>query len=153
MSQEPEIVIEDTIPAYLRMMADVMRDDIADTAIKLGISPRRALWKSWKNSIFSKTAFINGRIAAIWGLSGDTFGDIGYPWLILSPCADDYPFRVAFVFRKELNKMQEMYPELEDYVDARNEKAIRLLDIMGFDISRDTVRRGDCDMRIAVRRK
>ncbi len=152
MSQEPEIVIEDTIPAYLRMMADATHKDIADTVIKLGMSPRRALWKSWKNSIFSKTAFINGKIAAIWGLGGSTMDTIGYPWLVLAPCADEYPFKVAFIYKKELMKMQSMYPELEDYVDCKNEKAIRLLEIMGFSLSKDTVRCGECDMRIALRR-
>ncbi len=153
MIEQPDIRIENTTTTHLRLMAEVMKEDNAKTAIKLGISPRRALWKSWRNSVISKTVFINNEIAAIWGLAGSPFADVGFPWLVAAPCVDEYPMRTAFAYRRALNEMQEIFPELEDYVDSTDEKAIRMLTLMGFTIGREIIQRGECGMRVAVRRK
>lgn len=128
----PQIEIIDTIPSHIRSMVECMKEQLKTTAFMLGISPQKALWKSYKQSIFSKTAFINGEIAAIWGCAGDVVGEKGIPWLICSPAVEDYPFRVMFVFRQELNNMLRMFSILEDFVDESDEKVKRMLKITGF---------------------
>lgn len=148
----PEIVIIETIPAHIREMAEAMDETTANTAIKAGLSPRRTLWRSFRKSIICKTAFINGKISAIWGVSGIMFSDTGQPWLVMSPDVQEYPMRVAFRYRKELEKMQVMFPVLEDYVDEDNSKAIRMLELMGFKISKNRIPLGSVVLRRAERR-
>ncbi len=128
----PDIQIIDCEAKHIREMAEKMDDRTAETALRLGMAPNKALWKSYKQSLYCKAAFINGKLAAIWGLGGVLFGEKGLPWLVLSPEADEYPMRVAFVYRQELKKMAKMFPVLEDFVDESHEKAVRMLELMGF---------------------
>lgn len=148
---QPDIQILDTAPEHLRLMASTMSADTAETALKLGMSVNQALWKSFKMSIYCKTAFINGKIAAIWGVGGSPFSDIAFPWLVMSDEAGEKPFKVAFIYRQELKKMQELFPTLVDYVNEKNEKAIRMLELMGFKIGHDAIRVGEVDLRCAMR--
>lgn len=148
----PEITTLDTTPRHIRDMAEVMQAQSAEVARKMGSEPRKLLWQSYKRSFMCKSIFINGEIAAIFGISGVLFGEVGQPWLILSDEVNDYPFKVAFVYKKELEKFQHMFPVLEDYVDASNGKAIRMLELMKFDVSKNTIAFGDATLRRAERR-
>lgn len=148
----PEITITNTCPFHLREMAEAMSVDSAEIAYKLGFTPLKALWQSYRGSIICKTAHINGKIAAIWGLSGSVFSDTARPWLIMTPETKEHPMRVAFRYRKELENMLKMFPILEDYVPADNEASIRLLEIMGFKVSKNKIKVGDAVFRRAERR-
>src|SRR4051812_24397056 len=101
----PNITITDTAPYHLREMAESMQADSAETAYKMGMTPLKALWDSYRRSIICKSAFIDGKLAAIWGVSGNMLSETGYPWLVLTPETQQYPMRVWFRYRKEINKM------------------------------------------------
>lgn len=148
----PNITIEETTPKHLHLMAEAMTDDSADVAKKLGLSPKKALWHSYRKSIICKTAFIDGKIAAIWGIYGILFTDTGCPWLIMTPETQEYPFRVAFRYRKEIDKMQAMFPILEEYVPIENQKSIRMLELMGFKINKNKIPVGSAVFFRAERR-
>lgn len=148
----PSINIIDTIPLHLREMADAMQLDSAETAVKMGMTPLKALWSSYRQSIICKSAFINGKLAAIWGISGMMFGDTGRPWLVMTPETQKHPMRVAFRYRQEIKKMLNMFPILEEYVPQTNEKSIRMLELMGFKVSKNTVKIGNETFRRAERR-
>lgn len=141
--KSPEITIIDTIPIHLRLMAEAMTDDSAETAQKMGSTPLKALWYSYRSSLICKTAFIDGNIAAIWGCAGEVFGETGKPWLVLTPEIQQYPMRIAFRYKKELKKMNEIFSTLEEYVPENNEKSIRLLTLMGFKVSKNMVQVGE----------
>ena len=145
------ITIIDTKPIHVRQMAVVMHEQSADTARKMGYEPRKLLWKSYKQSIMCKSIFINDEIVAMFGLGGSIFGKTGYPWLIMIPEVEKQPFRVAFIYRKELEKMQEIFPVLEEYVEENNIKAIRLLELMKFHVSKNKVKIGNATFRRAER--
>ena len=148
----PEITIVDTTPAHIAYMAKAMAEASADTAVKLGLTPKKALWMSYRQSLLCLTALIDGRPVAMWGVAGHMFSDTGSPWLILAPETEDYPFRVAFRYRRELNRFQKMFPCLEEYVEKTNLKAIRLLKLMGFKISKNEIPLGDMVFLRAERR-
>jgi len=149
---KPEIVIVDTIASHINEMAKVMREQSANTARNLGFSPRRLLWKTYKQSLICRTVFINEKIGAIFGIGGILFGEVGQPWLIMSDEVNDFPFKVAFIYRRELKKFQNMFPILEDYVDETDKKSIRMLELMKFNVSKNTISIGDVTLRRAERR-
>jgi hypothetical protein len=149
---QPTITISKTTPMDLRAMSEAMSEDSKDTAIRTGYTPLKLLWYSYRRSLMCRTAFIDGKLAAIWGIYGKVFSGIGQPWLIMTPETEEYPMRVAFRYRKELRKFQEMFPILEDYVDETNEKSLRMLELMGFKISKNLTQLGDVKMRRAERR-
>lgn len=148
----PQITIEDTEPLHLREMAVAMQPQSAETALKMGTTPLKALWHSYRQSLICKSVFINGKLSAIFGVSGFIFGEVGRPWLIMTPETQEHPFRVAFLYRKELRKMLDMFPVLEEYVPENNDASIRMLELMGFHVSKNTVIVGDEVFRRAERR-
>jgi len=148
----PEITIEKTTARHIGEMAEVMQEQTAEIARKMGCDPRRLLWQSYRRSLMCKSVFINGKIAAIFGISGVLYGEVGQPWLIMSDEVSDYPFKVAFIYRRELENFQSMFPVLEDYVEEGNKKAIRMLELMKFNVSKNTIAFGDANLRRAERR-
>ena len=149
---QPVVTTIDTIPEHIRKLAITMQAQSAEIAIKMGCEPRKLLWQSYKKSIICKTIFINGEVGAIFGISGALYGEVGQPWLIMSDEVNAYPFKVAFVYRKELVKFQQMFPVLEDYVDEDNINAIRMLELMKFKVSKNRIPFGEVNLRRAERR-
>jgi len=147
-----EITIVETVPVHLRLMASAMSGDCTAVAENMGYTPLKALWQSYRNSLICRTAFIESRIAAIWGISGTIFGDVGHPWLIMTPETQKHPMRVAFRYRKELNNMLNMFPILEEFVPCDNNQSIRLLELMGFKVDKNIIAVRDGKFRRAERR-
>lgn len=150
--ENPEIYICDAEAKHIRQMSTTMDSRTAETALRLGITPGKALWRSYKESLFCRAAFINGKLTAIWGLGGVMFGEVGKPWLVMTPEANDYPFKVAFIYKRELKKMATMFPVLEDYVDETHKKAVRMLELMGFKMDGEKLTIGDVNLLRAERR-
>jgi len=150
--RNPDITIEETCPYHLRDMAIAMQPEITDIAIRAGITPLKALWSNYRKSIICKSVFIDGRLCAIFGLSGAIFCDTGMPWICMTPETQEHPFRVAFRFRQELKKMLDLFPVLEDYIEETNEKGIRFLELMNFHVSKNRIPIGNIVFRRAERR-
>jgi len=88
-----------------------------------------------KHSVYRKTATIEGLIAAMWGIGGDLFGLIGRPYLITSnEVYKISPLQFSKIYRKEVESMKNFFPQLENYVDASYEGAVRMLKIAGFEL-------------------
>lgn len=148
----PEIIIEDTIPLHLRIMATTMQPESAYIAERAGINPLKALWYNYRNSIICKSVFLNGNLCAIFGISGVMLSEIGRPWICMTPETQKHPFRVAFRFRQELKKMLNIFPILEDYIEETNENGIRFLELMNFHVSKNSTKIGNIIYRRAERR-
>lgn len=132
----PAIEILDATPVHVRMLSQKLKTEEISSADALGMTPHAGLWQAYRKSLKKKTAFIDGEIAAMWGVAGVYLGTVGKPWLVLSPAVDEYPFRMIFCYRKELTDMLKLFPKLEEWVDVRNEKSVRLLEIMGFEFDK-----------------
>ena len=99
-----------------------------------GFTSRHALWKSYRNSMMSMSAFIDDEIAAMWGMAGSPLGTVGRPWLMTTPIVESVKktfFRVGAI---EAARMLEICPRLEGVVDATYLGACRLLEIWGFEL-------------------
>lgn len=131
----PVISVTPTIPVHIRQMNESMRDEDAQEAIKLGFLPNRLLWRSYKASVISRTGFIDGRIAAIWGCAGTCLGNSGQPWLVTSKEVKKIsPLKFTRIYQEEVYNMLNLFPVLENYVDSQYTSAVRLLDMIGFSI-------------------
>lgn len=148
----PTIIIVDTAPYHLREMAEVMQSDSAEIAYRFGTTPLKALWHNYRQSIICKSVFINDNLCAIFGLAGVIFGDVGRPWICMTPEVQQYPMRVAFRFKAELKKMAEMFPILEDYIEENRIDDIRFMEIMGFRISKNSITVNNINFRHVERR-
>jgi hypothetical protein len=125
------------IPAtrsHILAMSTMLRAGDAAEIEAAGITPRRALWRSWRGSLVARAALVDGELAALWGVGGCPLGAVGQPWLLTAPPVERA--KVAFLreARREVAQMLVLFPRLAGYVDARYEGAIWLLGAVGFTV-------------------
>lgn len=119
--------------SHVYYLTKTMREADANTAVHFGVEPGDALLSSYQQSLYSRTALINGRVAAMWGLAGIYLGDTGNPWLLTGKMADcTTPFRFLSIYGEELYRMLDIFPVLEHWADASHVKSLRLLKLFGF---------------------
>lgn len=114
-----------------------MRQEDKNEAIAQGIDdPTEGLYYSYTHSIYRKTALIDGKVAAMWGVAGDLFGYTGRPYFITGEEVYKIsPLQFSRIYRQEAQAMRQFFPVLENYVDASYKGAVRMLEIAGFDLS------------------
>lgn len=129
------VQIVDALPWHVGKLKENLRPEDAAELLRLGMSIDRALWRSYKESIVRKTAFVDGQVAAMWGVRGDIMSRSGMVWLLTSPQVNQVsPLRFARIYQDQVYKMLNIFPYLENYCDASYTAAIRLLEIIGFTV-------------------
>ncbi len=100
----------------------------------LGTAPRSALHAGLEHPQFCYTVLAEDEVVAMFGVAPMVGNpSIGVPWLL-----SDDKFLKLFSFRflrrcmTYVNRMNDLYPTLVNWVDARNESAIRWLYWCGF---------------------
>ena len=121
-------------PEHLLALAENLRAGDRAEIEAAGITPQRALWRSYRTSIIARTGFIDGEVAACWGCGGSPLGRAGQPWLLTGPACERAKVTFVRVARFETARMLRLFPELRGMVDARYSRAIRLLEALGFTV-------------------
>jgi hypothetical protein len=128
------IIVTSTLD-HVKELSDTMREADKNELSKLGMQPHKALFYSFKFSLLRKTALIDDKVAAMWGVYGVPTGMTGQPYLLTSPLAESVsPLKFAKIYINEVNQMKKLFPVLQNYVDASYTGAIRMLRIAGFDL-------------------
>ncbi len=113
-------------------------DDAAEVAAVVD-DPRQAVRRAFRASLVPpKVALVDGQVAAVWGLRGHMFPNVGEPWLLTTPAIERIALHFMRVARREIATMLAIKPRLENYVAANHAKAIRLLEGLGFRLDRPT---------------
>lgn len=101
--------------------------------VRLGLSPEEGTLVAFRHSLMRRAALVGDGVAAVWGVSGQPLGVIGIPWLLTSPAVLGVSsHRFVSVYRRQVTDMLDLFPVLENYVDAEHDKAVRLLVLTGF---------------------
>lgn len=125
------ITIIPIITKHVRQLSLTMRSADRRECIAGGLDPEQALSDSWDGSVYSRTALVNGKVAACWGVTGT--GSTGAPWLLTgTACETVSPLAFARIYRREISVFLEYFPHLVNHVDASYTGAVRLLEICGF---------------------
>jgi hypothetical protein len=127
--------IVDSTQSHLRQLSKTLRVEDRNEILALGMSPEKALSISYKNAIYRKTAFIDEKVAAVWGVSGNFMGEVGTPYLLTSTeVVKITPLLFVRIYKYEVEKMLEIFSSLENYVDVNYTSAVRLLKMIGFTV-------------------
>lgn len=127
------IKIVPTIKEHIAILGDNLREADLKEVMSIGLPLRKILWRTWKAAFFCKTAFVNGELAAVWGIGGAVLGNSVTPWLLTTPaCEKISPLRFVRIYQREILEMLSLYPSLVNYVHADYNKAVRLLENSGF---------------------
>ena len=129
------VTVIPSTPAHIMDLTTRLRVGDAMELEAAGLSPNKALWRSYRGSVFSKTAFVDGEIAAAWGMGGCPLGTTGRPWLLTAPPVERVPKAILKIGREEVGLMLHLCPHLIGIVDATYLRALRLLEMIGFQIS------------------
>lgn len=133
--QKSEVTIFPSTPAHIRELGDKLRVADRRELEVYGFPTNKALWKSFKGSFLRKSAFINGELAAMWGVGGSPMGAVGQPWLMTTDAVYKIsPLLFARTYQREVLQMLKIFPVLVNWVDAEYNQAVRLLDIIGFNL-------------------
>lgn len=137
-SPRVEIVAAEIEHVYL--LVDRLRQKDRIEIHRLGIKPRKALYRAFRNSLMCRTAFVDGEIAAMWGI-GVAFreglsplSDLGTPWLHTADAVERVPVFFIRRARAELAVMLAVKRRLESWVDADYAQAVRFLKLLGFTV-------------------
>ncbi|MDE2233608.1 MAG: hypothetical protein KGJ90_05925 [Patescibacteria group bacterium] len=127
------IEITRTRISHVKELIDNLREDDLKELKAMNITPKKALVLGYKKSIWTKTAIVNGRVAAIWGISGAPLSLVGTPWLLTSKhCESVSSIRFARIYKNQVAEMLKLFPTLENIVDASYTKAVKMLELAGF---------------------
>lgn len=127
------IQIVQSTALHARELSLTLRSKDKLEAETLGLDPRKALFNSYRRATYRKTCLINDEVAAMWGVVGTLMGVTGQPYLITGEKVSRVSaLTFARIYKQEALKMKELFPVLENYVDASYKGAVRMLEIAGF---------------------
>lgn len=129
-SERVKIVPSNIADVY--RLADHLREGDRLEITGMGLEPKAAIRSSFQSAILRRTAFVDGEIAAMWGLGGVMLSDEGTPWLLTTSAVERVPVSFLKVARHELNEMLKLRMILQNVVLASYEQACRLLEVLGF---------------------
>lgn len=121
-------------------LSKTLREKDKREVLGLGVTPRKALFYSYRHAILRRTALIDDEVAAMWGVAGTPLGMTGTPYLLTSPLVERItPREFVRIYREQLKDMKNLFPILENYVDASYTEAVRLLLLSGFEIKESKI--------------
>lgn len=122
-------------PEYVPAIAAHMREaDRREVWASHRHRPAEALDCALRRSELAWTCFVHGKPAFMWGVTrqGSLLSRVGAPWLLGTESL--YAVRREFMrqSRAYVERMQERFPRLENYVHAENKLSMRWLKWCGF---------------------
>lgn len=130
-------MISEIVPCTLDHIAELcnfMRQSDKDEIESFGISVTAAALNSYNACEENKTVLADGKVAACFGVY-PLSSDKGHPWLLTTVELEKInPLKFYRMYKCEVDEMLLKFHCLENYVDARYTKAVRLLEILGFSL-------------------
>jgi hypothetical protein len=132
----PRVVIVKATEEHAAEMAPRMRriDEIECVAAG-AYTGRDGLEMSLASSAMAWTAVCDGEIVCMFGVGAARLvSDWGVPWLLGTDRIEGLAFRFLRTSMDYLERMEDVYPVLQNWVHEDNELAIRWLEWLGFDV-------------------
>lgn len=121
---------------HLRYVAANMRQpDVDEVWAVAHLTPLAALVRSALVSREPMAVLVDGCPVCIFGVSRlSPFSDVGHPWMLATPEVEQHATALLRGSVAYVRWMREVFPRLDNYVDARNEKAIGWVRWLGFEV-------------------
>jgi|WetSurMetagenome_2_1015567.scaffolds.fasta_scaffold00850_18 hypothetical protein len=126
--------VRQVMPGDDKALLANMRKKDAEECKAFGMSPGRAIRNSINGSLYAKSAWLDGKIIAMIGLSGSIVSDIGCPWMLTGNGIEKVKFTFARIAIEELDEMHNYKKVLSNYVMADYHEAVKFLSLVGFSV-------------------
>lgn len=118
------------------IVANIREDDRRECMAQTLLQPADALAFVMRSAVRAWVGLVDGQHACIFGVSRSSLSTLewGTPWLIGTPLIERH--ERAFLRRNKayISEFKTIFPKMENWVDMRNEKAVRWLAWLGFKI-------------------
>lgn len=141
-----KIEVVDVSPLHIGPMIAAMEpSEVASTP-----HPRRVLRAAVADSAYRRTALLDGRVAAMWGVTGPLAAATGHVWLLMSRAARAVPVKVILALvRDELAAVMATKTELVSFAPAADARALRFMRFLGFAVAEPDAA-GNCLARLVA---
>lgn len=109
-----------------------MRSDGSAALDGYGFNPREGLRRAFRASVYARTAMVEGRPIAMWGIAGGILSDGAYVWLVLSDEVRRLPKAIVREARAELALAAGRYRHIAATVLPEDEASLRFALHLGF---------------------
>lgn len=132
-------LITPATPELIQAVASAMREaDLAELAAGGYEDPEHALRLCVAASQHTGVLLYDGEPAVLMGVHvPSVIGNSCAPWLLSTAAVERYPLSYTREMRKIVAMLAEHYGRLENYVDARYQRAVRWLGLIGFTVLGD----------------
>lgn len=110
-----------------------MRVDHQRALMAMGVPMHREFRSMFDASYYRKAAFIDGKLAAVWGVEGTPMCTEGRIWLVLGQHTMKHPVTVMREARKQLEEIATTKTRLVTTVIGDDEASVRLAVALGFE--------------------
>lgn len=123
------------LPVHVGIIAGQLTPEERERFKGVGRDARRVIRGFFRQSSYKRTALLDERPAAIWGITGSLASSSGILWLRLARDARRRPRRVIEEGRAELGRILQMRREIVIYVPEDDSLALRFAEFFGFEFS------------------
>lgn len=101
----------------------------------LGVNAHREIRANFADSAYRRAWLINGRLAALGGVTGPLASSQGFIWLALTAQATRYPLEIVKEARRQIDHILETKRDLVTSLIPGDRTAIRFATFLGFEIA------------------
>lgn len=116
-------------------MCRLLRIEHQEAVAQIGIDAHRELRARFEASVFRRAWLINGKLAALFGVTGGMLSSGGFLWLALSVEAQRHPVAIVKEGRRQLDDIMRTKRELATTILGHDHAALRLAIFFGFHVS------------------
>lgn len=117
---------------HVKALVRTMRRDAHVTVTGAGYDPRRALHRTMRQSHHCRTALIDGRPVAMWGVVGALLAERASVWLVMAEGVTSMPRSIVREAEAQLAEIRRHYSEIVVTILPEDETALRFAIYLGF---------------------
>ena len=129
-----EITFREATREDALFVADRLREADRNEVVAMGTTPRMAVEYSRQLSDFAWTGLIDGVPAMLFGCGSSLVSVTADVWALGTDECTKLPREMLIYGRKKIGEMLDIYPEMQNYCDARYHAAHRWLKKLGFTV-------------------
>jgi len=110
-----------------------LREGQRTALIGLGVNPHREIRTNFDTSAFRRAWMVDGRLGALFGVTGPLLAARGYCWLAMSHEGTKYPVEIVKETRRQFGAIMQTKRELYTTLLPEDGAALRFADFLGFE--------------------
>lgn len=128
-----KLEVKDARPYHCGQIARILRAEHRSAILAIGLDPHRELRTCFDASCHRRAWFLDGRLVAVFGVTGPRIASTGFIWLALSEEATKYPVKLVREAIREIREVMITKRVLTTTIQTQDEAAVRFARFLGFE--------------------